>query len=138
MHLDHLVHVDAGHPQATSTLMTSSSRGGDVRSGGVRSQAASSSSPPAVIRKPFCGPVLAGVVGLDEPVPLEPLQGRVHLADVQRPDLAGPRLELLAELEAVLRALAQQREQGVPHAHDGMQLGIILSIVPAMRYRRKP
>src|SRR5215831_5496 len=36
--------------------MTSSSRGGEDRSGGVRSQAASSSAPSEVIRNPFCGP----------------------------------------------------------------------------------
>ncbi len=44
---------------ATSTFMTSSSRGGEARSGGVRSQLASSSRPPAVIRKAFCGPSAA-------------------------------------------------------------------------------
>ena len=36
--------------------MTSSSRGGEDRSGGVRSQPASSAAPASVIRKPFCGP----------------------------------------------------------------------------------
>ena len=48
----------------------------------------------------------AVVVGVDEPVALEPLQGRVHLPDVERPHLAGAVLELLAELQPVLRALA--------------------------------
>jgi hypothetical protein len=58
------------------------------------------------------------VVGLDEPVPFQPLQGRVDLSHIQRPHLAGARHELLAQLQSVLRALAQQREQGVPDAHD--------------------
>ena len=45
-----------GTRAATSTFITSSSRGGEVRSGGVRSQAASASSPRGVIRNRFCGP----------------------------------------------------------------------------------
>src|SRR6266704_3357436 len=45
-----------GTRSATSTLITSSSRGGDLRSGGVRNHPTSSCSPSAVIRKPFCGP----------------------------------------------------------------------------------
>ena len=73
---------------------------------------------------------------------LESLQRRVHLAHVQRPDLARSRLELLAELEPVLRALAQQREQSVPHAHRlmscRMKLRIILSILRRRKRRRKP
>ena len=36
--------------------MTSSSRGGEDMSEGVRSHPVSSSVPAAVIRKPFCGP----------------------------------------------------------------------------------
>ena len=44
--------------------------------------------------------VVAVAVGLDQPVALQPLQRRVHLADVQRPHLAGPRLELLAAAAA--------------------------------------
>ena len=63
--------------------------------------------------------LLVDVIGLDELVPLEPLQRRVHLADVERPDLAGPGLELLAELQPVLRSLAQQRQQCVSNAHAG-------------------
>ena len=91
-------------------------------SGGVRSQVVSSSSPAGVIRNPFCGPSSAVLVGLDEAVAFEPLQGRVHLAHVERPDLAGARLELLAELEARTSALAQQSEQGVTHAHGALDI----------------
>ena len=99
--------------------MTSSSRGGEPMSGGVRSHAVQLGVPAAVMRKPFCGPSSLAVVGLDEPVALEALERRVHLPDVQRPHLAGPRLELLAQLQPVLRPLAQQREQGVADAHRG-------------------
>ncbi len=59
----------------------------------------------------------AVVVGVDEPVALEPLEGRVDLPDVERPHLAGAVLELLSELQPVLRPLAQQREQRVADAH---------------------
>ena len=99
--------------------MTSSSRGGVAVSGGVRSQSSSSARPAAVIRKRFCGPASSALVGLDQAVALEALEGRVDLADVQRPDLAGAGLELLAELEAVLRSFAQQGQQGVADAHRG-------------------
>ena len=98
--------------------MTSSSRGGDAMSGGVRSQVSSSSAPAAVSEKVRCGPV-AVVVGVDEAVALEPLQGRVDLPDVERPHLAGAVLELLAELQPVLRSLAQQGQEGVADAHSG-------------------
>ena len=57
------------------------------------------------------------VVGLDEPVALEALQRRVDLADVQRPDLARPRLELVLQPQAVLRPLAEQGQEGVGDAH---------------------
>ena len=130
MDLDHLVHVDArAARRATSTLMTSSSRGGEDRSGGVRSQSAELLlARPAVMRKPFCGPVLGRVVGLDQPVALEALQRRVHLADVERPHLAGAGLELLAQLQAVLRSLAQQGQQRVADAHRTFELSIILGM----------
>src|SRR4029453_14233703 len=49
-----------GTGRATSTLMTSSSRGGGTVSGGVRSHSASSRPPAGVIRKPFCGPSPSG------------------------------------------------------------------------------
>ncbi len=41
---------------------------------------------------------VGGVVGFRQSVTLEPLQGRVHLADVEWPDLPRTSLELLAEL----------------------------------------
>ena len=69
------------------------------------------------------------VVGLDESVALEALQRRVHLADVQRPHLAGPLLELLAQLEPVLRPLGKQRQHGVTHAHGLALSGSILDIL---------
>src|ERR1700722_11458045 len=94
-----------GTRTATSTFITSSSRGGELRSGGVRSHLASSSSPPAVIR----------------------LQRLVDLPHVQRPDLAGPGLELLAKLQAVLGTLAQQREHRVADTHDLPLLDIMSS-----------
>ena len=58
------------------------------------------------------------VVGLDESVPLEPLECRIDLPDVQRPDLARPRLELVLQPQAVLRALGEQREEGVRDAQS--------------------
>ncbi len=131
--------------------MTSSSRGGDVWSGGVRSH--SPSSPLAVARDPevLLRTVLGGVVRFDEPVALQPLQRRVHLADVQRPHLAGSRFELLAEQQAVLGSLAQEREEGVPDTHGVTALSSIRSIlldrparcqvmigVPAQRRRERP
>ena len=61
---------------------------------------------------------LAVRVGLDEPVALEALQRRVDLPDVQRPDLARPRLELALQPQAVLRPLAEQGEERVGDAHE--------------------
>ena len=72
--------------------------------------------------------VLAGVVGLDEPVALEPLERRVHLAGVQRPHLAGAGLELLAQLQPVLGSLAQQGQQRMADRH-ALFLGIILGML---------
>ena len=106
----------SGRWRATSTLMTSSSRGGDVMSGGVRSQV-SSSSAPAVGQREDALRAGAVVVGVDEAVALEPLEGRVDLPDVERPHLAGAVLELLAELQPVLRSFAEQGEEGVADAH---------------------
>ena len=80
--------------------------------------------------------VILAAVGFDQPVTLEPLQGRVHLADVQRPDLARPRLELLPQLQPVLGPLAQQREQGVPDAHGvSSQFSNILSMLQGILRR---
>ena len=44
-----------GTVMATSTFMTSSSRGGELRSGGTRSHWLSSAEPAGVIRYAFCG-----------------------------------------------------------------------------------
>ena len=45
-----------GTRSATRTFITSSSRGGELMSDGVRSHPVSSCAPAAVILKPFCGP----------------------------------------------------------------------------------
>ena len=68
-------------------------------------------------------PLALAVVGLDEPVPLEALQRRVDLPDVERPDLARPGLELVLQPQAVLRPLAQQGEEGVRDAHEWLSDG---------------
>ncbi len=56
-----------------------------------------------------------------------PLQGRVDLAHVERPHLPRARLELLPQLETVLRPLAEQGEQRVPDAHSPDTLRIMRS-----------
>jgi hypothetical protein len=58
------------------------------------------------------------VVGLDEPVPFEALERRIHLPYVQRPDLAGPSLELALQPQAVLRPIAEQGKEGMWDAHE--------------------
>src|SRR4029077_16084732 len=73
--------------------------------------------------------VLAVAVGLHQPVPLEPLQRGVDLADIQRPDLTGPRLELFPQLKPVFGPLAEQREQRMPDAHTIPLSSSILGIV---------
>src|SRR5439155_19630630 len=57
------------------------------------------------------------------------LQGRVDLSDVEGPHLARPSLELLSELQAVLRPLAQQRQQGMSDAHSHHPLSLIPSSI---------
>ena len=69
------------------------------------------------------------VFGLDEPFPLEALEGGVHLPDVERPHLAGSGLELLSQLKAVLRTFTQKRQQSVTDTHEVTQWVSILSIV---------
>jgi hypothetical protein len=54
------------------------------------------------------GTVVRPLLGHDQAVPLEALKGRVHLSDVERPDVAGPGLELLTELMPVLGTPAEQ------------------------------
>jgi len=55
--------------------------------------------------------------GFDQAVALKALQGRIDLADVERPDLAGAAHKFLPKLEPVLRPLAEQRQQRVSHRH---------------------
>ena len=107
-----------GTDSATSTLMTSSSRGGATVSGRGpqplgKLPATGRGDPEALLRA-----LALRVVGLDQPVALQALQGGVDLPHVERPDLAGPGLELLPQLQAVLRALAQQGQQRVPNTHE--------------------
>ena len=101
-------------------MITSSSRGGDEKSGGVRSHWSSSAAPSCGDVEALLGTLLGGVVGLDQAVPLQALQRRVHLPDVERPDLAGAGLELLAQLQPVLGTLAEQGQQGVADAHESL------------------
>jgi hypothetical protein len=95
VHLDHLSHVGPRYPQRYQDLhhQLVARRRGHVRG---RAQ------PPGQLLRPGRGdpeallrPVLAVALRLDQPVPLEPLQRGVDLPHVQRPDLPGPRLELL-------------------------------------------
>src|SRR5262249_5748038 len=71
-------------------------------------------------------------VGLDQPVALETLEGRVDLADVQRPDVAGPGFELVLQALAVLRALAEEGEECVRDAHCAWLVVVILSNILSM------
>jgi hypothetical protein len=72
------------------------------------------------------------VVGLDETVSFETLEGRVHLTDVEWPDLARPRLELALQSQAVLRSLAQQRKEGVGNAQGRLLPVTILGSIPSI------
>jgi len=56
-------------------------------------------------------------VRLDQAVALQALQGRVDLADVERPHLTGTGFEFLPQLQAVLGTLAEQGQQCVTDAH---------------------
>ena len=98
--------------------MTSSSRGGDEKSGGVRSHSSSSAAPSAVMWKPFWGP--SSAVSSDSTSPSRSRRCSVVYTcpDVERPHLAGAGLELLAQLQPVLGALAEQGQQGVADAHS--------------------
>jgi hypothetical protein len=105
--LHHLVHVDSGQPEGHQDL-------DHELVPGWRGEVGRGPQPPrqlvAALRRDveaLLGSLVGRVVGLDEAVALEPLQGGVHLTDVERPDLPGARLELLAQLEAVLGSLAQ-------------------------------
>ena len=122
-----------GTRSATRTFITSSSRGGELMSDGVRSQPVSSCGPRRGDPEALLRSVLGVPVGLDQPVSLEALQRGVDLAHVQRPDLTGPRLELLPQLQPVLGPLAEQGEQRMPDAHVITLSSSILSIVAASR-----
>ena len=129
MDLDHLVHVDAGQPQGDQDLDHElvAGRRGEVGRGAQPLRQFVRTLRGDV--EPLLGTVLVGVVGLDQAVTLEALQGRVHLPDVQRPDLTGPGLEFLPELQPVLRTLAQKGQQGVADAHERSFRSSILSIL---------
>ena len=64
-------------------------------------------------------PLLGAIhlVGDDAAVLLQPVERRIDLADVERPDIAGLGLELLPQLQSILRAFAEQRQQRVSNAH---------------------
>jgi hypothetical protein len=116
--LDELVHVDPGHGQRDQHLddqLVTGWRPGVGRGAQPLGElsAAGRGDPEALLRA-----VALRVVGLDQPVALQALQGGVDLPHVERPDLAGPGLELLPKLQTVLRALAQQGQQRVPNAHQ--------------------
>src|SRR4029079_6496967 len=71
--------------------------------------------------------------GFDEPVPLEPLERRVDLPDVQRPHIARSRLEFALQPQSVLRPLSQQSKECMGNAHEEDAVVDILSIYT--RYR---
>ena len=77
-------------------------------------------------------PLAFPVAGLDESVPLEALESRVDLPDVERPDLARPSLELALQPQAVLRPLAEQGEKGMRNAHGLLSSVVILSTILSM------
>ena len=71
------------------------------------------------------GGPLAVSVGGDEPVALQALQGRIDLADVERPDFARTRLELALQPQPVLRLLPQEGEESMGDAHVLLQVNIL-------------
>ena len=106
MHLDHIVHVDAREPEGDQNL-------DHQLVAGRRGEVGRSTQPLGQLVRAFLGDVeallralLVRVLGLDQAVTLEALEGRVDLPDVEWPDLAGPGLELLPQLEPVLGPLA--------------------------------
>ena len=136
--LDDLVHVHPGHTQSREDLYHELVPWG-------RYEGRRCAQPPgqllhALGRDPeaLMALVVAGPLAGDKAVALETLEGRVHLPDVERPDVAGARLELLAELEAVLRPLAQEGEKCVPDAHEvdfrPNILSILLSSLSLVKY----
>ncbi len=130
MHLNHVVDIDIGHPERHHDLddQLVARRRGEVRWGAepVRQLlSALGRDPEAILRA-----ALSGFVGFDQSVALEALERRVHLPHIERPDLSGSRLELLPQLEAVFRALAQEGQEAVTDAHRLTKPVIILSILP--------
>ena len=57
--------------------------------------------------EPLLWPLGVHFIRFDQPVSLKTLQRRVHLADVERPNVTGLLLELLSELVAVFRLLSE-------------------------------
>ena len=109
--LDDRADVDAGHGdrhrQLDRQLVARRLGAGDR----VVNQVATSARPASVTPVDRRGPRSSAPVPLDQPVALEPGQGRVDLPDVERPGRAGALLELGAQLVAVHRPLLQQRQQ---------------------------
>ena len=58
-----------------------------------------------------------GLVAHHQAVALQPVEGRVHLPDVERPGLARRRLEGGLQLVPVARPLVQQGQQALSHRH---------------------
>jgi hypothetical protein len=74
-------------------------------------------------------PLAFPVAGLDESVPLEALESRVDLPNVERPDLARPSLEFALQPQAILRLLAEQGKEGMRNAHYLLSSMVILSTI---------
>ena len=126
---DDLVRVSARHPQDNQHLhheLVARRRTQAGRRAQPRGQLplAIGGDPEGLLRD-----LLAAAIGPGKTVALQPLQRRADLAHVQRPDLAGAVLELLAESQPVLGSLAQQR--AYPHEPSILDImpSSILSIV---------
>ena len=117
VHLQHLVEIDAGKPQAHQHLDDQLVARWELGVGrGVQPLRqfvlAIRGDPVALLL-----PVGVGVVRLDQSITLQARQGRVDLPDVQRPYLTGSRLELLAQAKTERGTLAEQGQEGVRDAH---------------------
>ena len=99
---------------ANSTLSRSSSRGGGVSTGDVRPPVAELLATRGGDRVAL---LAVGLVAGDQAVPLQAIEGRVHLPDVEGPRAAGRRLEGGLQLVAVARTLRQQGQEPFPHRH---------------------
>jgi hypothetical protein len=127
--LDDVVDVDLGHPQGDQDLDDElvARGGGQIRRGAE--PLVQLLGPVGRDLETLLGALLLGIDGLDQSVPLEALEGGVHLAHVEGPDVARLGLELLTELESVLGTLGQEPQKGVPDAHDARSFSSILSII---------